>query len=93
MKKVLLIAIAFAFVLTMVMPIYAADLPKPIDKLTKGTVEIVKSPLAIYDHTKKAMDDSDFKPLGLFKGLVESPFYVVKRAGNGILDVITFPVD
>ena len=93
MKKALCLAIAFAFVMSMAAAVYAADLPKPIDKLTKGTVEVVKSPLAIYDHTKKEMDHADFKPLGLFKGLVESPFHVIKRAGGGIIDVATFLVD
>lgn len=93
MKKALLLAIAFAFVMSMVMPVMAADLPKPIDKLAKGALEIVKSPLALYDHTKSEMDHADYKLIGLFKGLLTSPFHMVKKAGAGAVDVASFPIE
>ena len=92
MKKALLSLIAFIFLLNLPFSVYAA-VPKQVDKLSKGAIEIVKSPLELYDHTKKDMDQSDHKLIGFFKGLVSSPFYLVKKAGHGALDVATFPIE
>ncbi|HLF17297.1 MAG TPA: hypothetical protein VI749_00175 [Candidatus Omnitrophota bacterium] len=93
MRKALLMVVAFAFVVSTAALVYAGDLPKPVEKFTKGAVDVAKSPLAIYDHTKAGYDGSDIKVLGLFKGLIESPFHVVKKAGSGAIDMATFPVE
>jgi hypothetical protein len=93
MKKVLCLAVVFTFVMSTAAPLYAADLPKPVDKLAKGTMDIVKSPLALYDHTKSEIDGADHKLLGFFKGAVTSPFHMVKKAGGGVMDVATFPIE
>ncbi len=92
MKKVLSLAVVVAFV-SFCIPAMAADLPKPVEKLKGGTIEVIKSPIVIYDHTKSEMDKASFKPFGLLKGLVESPFHVVKKAGSGALDIATFPIE
>ena len=73
-------------------PVYAG-LDTKIDKLSKGLVDTVKSPLELYDHTKKSIDDADYKAVGLIKGLIEAPFHVIDKAGHGLLDVVTFPVE
>jgi hypothetical protein len=93
MRTVFLLALAFVFVMSMAVPLYAADLHKSVDKFADGTVEILKSPLVLYDHTKSTMDEAKHKPIGLMKGLLESPFHMVKKAGGGILDIATFPVE
>ena len=93
MKKTLLSLIAMFFLVSMVSTVRASDLPKPVDKLAKGAVEIVKSPMAAYDHTKATMDGSKYKLLGLFKGLIMAPFHVVEKAGHGALSVATFPIE
>jgi hypothetical protein len=93
MKKLLCLAVVFAFVMSAAAPLYAADLPKPVDKLAKGTMDIVKSPLALYDHTKSEIDGADHKLLGFLKGAVTSPFHMVKKAGGGVMDVATFPIE
>ena len=93
MKRLLILTLAFAFIMGLAVSVQAYDLAKPIDKLSKGTVEVVKSPLVLYDHTKSEMDSHDNKIVGLFKGLLESPFHVVKKAGSGALDIATFPVE
>lgn len=93
MKKAIIIAAVFAFVASFAAPVLAADLPKPIHKFTHGIMTIVKSPIALYDHTKAGWDSHDLKPLGFTKGLIESPFYVIKEAGTGVVDVATFPVE
>ena len=93
MRKVLFVAIAFAFILSVAGSVYAADfIVKPVEKLANGTVEVIKSPLALYDVTKDEMDGHDYKSMGLLKGLIVSPFHVVKRAGEGVIDIATFPI-
>lgn len=93
MKKVLITTMILSFVLSVSVPAFAGELPQPIKKLINGTTEVLKSPLELFDHTKSEMDKSDQKIVGLFKGLLFSPFYVVKRAGHGIVDMVTFPIE
>ncbi len=93
MKKTLFVLIAIVFSFCFIVPAMAADLSQPIEKLSDGTMEIIKSPLEIYDHTKTTMDDCDVKVVGFFKGLIQSPFHVVMKAGHGAVDVLTFPVE
>ena len=85
--------VAFAFVGSLASVAFATDLPKPVEKFTKGAVDVFKSPLIIYDHTKLRYDGKDAKPIGLVKGLVESPFHMLKKAGGGAIDMATFPVE
>ncbi len=92
MRKLLILMVAFTFVAAVVAPAFA-DFHGSMNKLTNGTVEIVKSPLAFYDHTKSEMDGANYKIVGLFKGLLISPFHVVAQAGKGVLDVATFPIE
>jgi len=93
MKKALLFLGAFAFIASLASVAFATDLPKPVEKFSKGAVDVIKSPLIIYDHTKLRFDGSDAKPIGLVKGLVESPFYMLKKAGGGAIDMATFPIE
>ena len=81
-----------AMVLAFASPVLAGNMPYPIENLSNGAVEIVKSPIEIYDHTKGEMDHANFIAFGLVKGLVESPFYVTKKLGHGVLDIATFLV-
>ena len=92
MKRVLLVAVVFSFVVGVAASAFA-ELPKQVDKFAKGTMDVIKSPLVIYDHTKSSIDTADYKAVGLFKGLLESPFHVVKKAGKGALDMATFLID
>ena len=93
MKKTLFVALAFAFMLSMAMPLSAAELPKEVDKLAGGVVEILKSPTALYDSTMDEMDGADHKALGLLTGLVKAPFHMIHKAGMGAVDVATFPIE
>ena len=93
MKKALSLFAALAFIFTMAAPVYATDLPAPVEKLADGTMDIVSSPLEIINHTKSEMDSADNMPFGLLKGLIESPFYVVKKAGSGVVSILTFPIE
>ena len=93
MKKVSLIALAFVFMMSMACPVFAVDLDKSVDKFVDGTMEVIKSPIVIYDHTKSEMDSADHMAFGFMKGLIEAPFHMVKKVGGGLLDVATFPIE
>jgi len=93
MKKTVILAVAFTFVVSLTAPAFALDLGKHVKKFTNGTMEIVKSPLVIYDHTKSEIDAADYKVIGFVSGLVTSPFHLIHKAGMGALDVATFPIE
>ena len=93
MKRVSLLALAFVFMMSMACPVFAVDLHKSVDKLADGTMEMIKSPIVLHDHTKSEMDKADHMAYGFIKGLLESPFHMIKKAGDGLLDVATFPIE
>ena len=93
MKKALALVIVSAFILSFAMPVLANDLPRPVDKIVKGAVEVLKSPGALIDSPKSEMDKSDNKVVGFVKGVLLSPFHLIDRAGHGILKIVTFPID
>ena len=93
MKKIMVLAVIMTFAILFAAPLYAAELPRPLDKLGHGFVDILTSPLEIYHHTSSEVDHANTKAFGLLKGLLESPFYVIKKAGGGIVDVLTFPIE
>ena len=92
MKKVLILSMALAFVVSMSAPVLASGLDKPIDKLTGGFVDVLESPMLIVKHPVDTMD-KDGKGVGLVKGLIETPFKIVTKAGHGAIDIATFPVE
>ena len=92
MKRAISLLVAFTFVLSMATPILAFELPRPIDKLTKGILTIVKTPKVLYDDTRSALSEAKHSPLNSISGLVQSPFHMIKHAGSGAIDVATFPV-
>lgn len=91
MRKVFSLFLATALVFMVTAPAFA--LPAPVEKLSSGVVKIVKSPLAIFDHTKTEMKGHTSKTIGFTKGLIESPFFMLKDIGGGLMDIITFPMD
>ena len=93
MKKGFVLILTFAFIMGMAAPIYAGDMPKAVDKLSQGTLDIITSPVELYDHTIGDMEKSDNKPVDLFMGLLKSPFHMIMKAGHGVVDVATFPVE
>ena len=93
MKRVSLLVLAFVFMMSMACPVFAVDLHKSVDKLADGTMEMIKSPIVLYDHTKSEMDNADHMAYGFMKGLLEAPFHMIKKAGDGLLDVATFPIE
>lgn len=93
MKKSFIITLLFAFVLCLAVPVGAAELPKPVHKFGKGLVEVVKSPIVLFEHPKAEMDAAEHKPLGLLKGAMEAPFHMIKKLGHGVIDMVTCPIE
>lgn len=92
MRKIIAFSIIFAFVISFASPAFA-EVPRAVNKIIDGTKDVLKSPLLIYTHTKSEMDSSDNKLFGFVKGLLESPFHVVEKAGGGVIDIVTFPIE
>ena len=94
MRKACLCTLAVVFLMGMAAPLFAEDkLHKSVDKFANGTMEVMKSPMMLHDHTKSEMDAAEHKPYGMMKGLLESPFHILQKAGDGAMDMATFPVE
>jgi hypothetical protein len=93
MKRTLLLLTAFVFAFCMAAPVMAADLPKPVDKMVKGTTEVIKAPIVTYDTTKADIKAADLKPFELLKSFVKAPFHLAKNVGSGAMDIATFPIE
>ena len=92
MRKLLSIMVASVFIFGSIATASAA-MPRSIDKLVKGITNVVESPIVLFSHTKKEMDKADHLAYGLGKGLLTAPFHAVKKAGDGIVDIATFPIE
>ena len=88
MKKMIALTMVFAVGLVLCTAV-SAD---PIGKLKSGLTDIVRSPLEVVDHTKAEYKTATFKPFGLMGGLLKGTFYMGKKALNGAIDVVTFPI-
>ena len=93
MRKAIALIVFMSFIFCFAMPAFAGELPKPVDKIVQGTMDVLKSPMALYDSPKAEWDSHDNKVVGLFKGILLAPFHLVDRAGHGILKIVTFPID
>ena len=92
MKRAFILTLTVAFVVAMSGAVFAYDLDKPIDKLSTGVVDVLHSPMLLIEHPVESMENSD-KPIGLFKGLIETPFKILTKAGHGVINIATFPVE
>lgn len=93
MKKAFSLIVIVMFVMGIAAPLYAADLPRPVEKITHGTLDVLQSPVVLFDHTKSEVVEADHKIVGLFTGLLTAPFHMIKKAGTGVLDIVTFPIE
>lgn len=96
MKRAIRLLMCLVFVLSMTAPSFAA-LPEPINKgvhqIKTGIVDLVSIP---YDLVKGTYDEtkaSDFKPFGLFGGVMKSSAEGVKKAVTAVVHIVTFPLE
>ena len=66
---------------------------KQANKLFYGIVDIVTSPKEFFHYTHIQLSENKNFLFGLTKGLIVSPFYVIKKAGLGLVNALTFPVE
>ncbi len=91
MKRILSILVVLSFVLTA--PVFA-EVHYTIDKLiNKGAVEIVKAPVYFYDNTMDEIKKADNPAIGFLTSLLTSPLHVVKKVGEGSINMATFLVE
>ena len=91
MKKFIAIVIVFTLTVSYAGVSYA--LPKPIDKLKGGMIDVVTSPKELKDYTLKEVKGSKFLPLALVGGLLKGTAYMGKQAVGGVVDIATFPLE
>ena len=90
MKRLIALAMIFAFVVCFTTPVLA--LPEPVTTLKDNLVDIVKAPLEIPNHAKTEMDAATFKPFGLMGGILKGTVYSVKKLVTGVVNIIAIPV-
>ncbi len=91
MRKAITFIITIAFLAMLAAPVYA--LPRPIEKLRGGAVDVIKSPLELGKYPHDEFKGSDNKIVGLLKGLIYGTAHMIKKAVAGAVDIATFPVD
>jgi hypothetical protein len=91
MKKLTSLALAVAFAVVMATPVFAADLSKSFDKFVGGTIDVLHSPVELITHPVDGAKDGHI--MGFTKGLIKAPFYMLKKGGHGIVDMVTFPIE
>ena len=91
MRKAIALIFVFAFLVMCASPVYA--LPKPIEKLKGGVIDVVKSPLELGKYTHDEIKSKDFLPMGLLRGVINGTAHMVKKVADGAVDIVTFPVD
>ena len=91
MKRLTAIVIIFTLMLSYSGLSYA--LPKPIDKLKGGVMDVVTSPKELKDHTLSEVKDSKVIPLAFIGGILKGTAYMGKKAVYGVVDIATFPID
>ncbi|MBI4310003.1 MAG: hypothetical protein HY591_06695 [Candidatus Omnitrophica bacterium] len=91
MKRTLSLLTILAVLVVFTTPAFAY--PKPVEKLKKGTMAVITSPLEIKDHAMSETKDAKFLPFALAGGLLKGTFYMAKKMVHGGLDIVTFPID
>ena len=90
MKRMVALAMVFAFVLTFTTPVFA--LPKPVDKAYHGVEKIVKAPKHLVNDPIDEYKAATFKPFGLMGGIMKGIGYTVVEAVHGMMEVVTSPL-
>ena len=91
MKKAIVLAIAFLFVVGLTAPVLADH--DPSEKFKKGVMDIISVPYDLGKTTVDEVKSSSFKPLGLVGGLIKGAYHGIKDVVSGVLDIATFPLD
>ena len=70
---------------------------RTMQKLKRGTINVVSAPLEVPKELKQHWDDSGTNPIKktvyLFGGLIKGLTYAVGRVGSGVWDIVTLNLD
>ncbi|MGB2630592.1 MAG: exosortase system-associated protein, TIGR04073 family [Candidatus Omnitrophota bacterium] len=88
MKKAFAAVLVIALVFSFTSPVFAYG---PMDKLTRGAVNIVVSPMEVVDSVWGYWSEENY-PSAIIWGPVIGTFNCIKRAVIGVYEVVTFPV-
>ena len=91
MKKIIVSIFAGFCFLIVAVPGHA-DADDYKTKLKDGFDIIIKSPLPLIDSVKEEYHSAEFKPFGVFGGLLKGSFYMLKEFSHGVYRVVTFNV-
>ena len=89
MKKFLVIILSIMFVASFSSLAQANEM---MDRVGHGLEKVVKSPVHFFTSPRDGMDMADNKVVGFTKGLVKSPFMFLEDLGDGLFEVVTFPI-
>lgn len=93
MKKVKILGVVLGFAVFCAAPAFAEDMPAPIKRFGNGLVDVIKSPLQLFEQPKAEMEAADNVAVGLFKGILKAPVAMVEELGEGVFDMVSFPVE
>lgn len=89
MKKIFLVFMVIALMLTSVLPVYC-ELQGPVRKLTRGVCNCLTFPAEIPNRIKKVNDSSGPYEAATY-GLLQGICMTLVRFGAGVMEVATFP--
>jgi putative exosortase-associated protein (TIGR04073 family) len=89
MKKGLIFLLSLIILISFLNgPLYAAN---ALTKLVRGTINFLVSPLEFFQAIGDAWNEHDNAAVALPLGVVYGSWNMVKRAGIGLFEIVTFP--
>ena len=92
MKRFMVSCLVCLMLVSFVAPVFALDMPEPVDKLARGLANVASAPLEVGKQITNEWRAADVKHLSVIGGLAKGLAFTMKRAVSGIIDVLTFPV-
>jgi len=90
MKKAILLVIVFIFMFAFLSPAMAEP-PKSVDKAYHGLEKMIKAPMHLVNDPAEEYKAADFKPFGLFGGLLKGISYTAIDLVHGAYEVVVSP--
>lgn len=88
MKKVMILMVVAALALFVAMP---AQADNAVDKLGRGLANVLTSPIEVVQGMSDVNAESGMIA-GATVGTLQGVFNLIKRAGVGVFEIVTFPI-
>lgn len=86
-------AVLILLMLAMLVAPVAGWAGNPLEKLARGITNVATSPGEFIYQMDPAIDAAPDVVTGYIMGIFKGAFYTVKRAGVGLYDILTFPIN